>query len=141
MMYNPRWPFIFTAYRQALDANGLPVTDENGDPVSSVIPLERVICDSAGNPLKGADGVFRTETVTEMPWGYRTSTGGIKDSGDVFQLDFKISCPKFVTHLPEGTILKLTDDDHTFHAVVKKKTSYNWGSNIWIDELGNDGKV
>lgn len=140
-MYNPRWPHTLRAFRAALDDNGLPLTDENGDAVYLSIPLDKVVYDGGWNPKRSADGGFRTETVLEMPWGYRTSTGGIKDSGDVFKADYKISCPMFLTHLEEGVILRLTDSTHTFNGVVKKMTTYNWGTNIWLDNPGNDAEV
>lgn len=140
-MYNPRWPHTLSVYTEALDENGQPVTDKNGDPVTAKQPLKRVVMNSNGNPRRHSDGSFVTEDVTDMPWGYRTSTGGIKDSGEVFKTDYKISCPMFVTPLPEGTILKLTDYDHTFEVVVKKTTTYNWGTNIWFDNPGNNARL
>ena len=137
MMYNERWPFILTAFKESLDEDGKPITDENGDPTMVQMSFDRVIMDARGNPTFGVDGKPLTEEVTSMPWGYRTSTGGIKDSGEVFKADYKISCPMFITPLPEGTVLTLTDYDTTFDAVVKKKTTYNWGTNIWLDKPGN----
>lgn len=140
-MYNPRWPHTFTAYRDPLDENGLPVTDENGDVVETPIPVDVVQYDSGYNPIKRASGCFATKTTYKVPWGYRTSTGGIKDSGEVFQADYKISCPMLMTSFEEGVRLRLTDYTHTFEAVVKKSTTYNWGTNIWIDHIGNSGEV
>ena len=139
-MYNPRWPHTFTAYRDSLDENGLPVTDETGNPVETPIQIDIVQYDSGFNPVRGVAG-FVTKSSTSVPWGYRTSTGGIKDSGTVFQADYKISCPMLMTTLEEGVRLRLTDYVHSFNAVVKKSTTYNWGTNIWIDHIGNNGKV
>lgn len=140
-MYNPRWPHTLQAFRAALDENGLPVTDVNGDPVYNLIPLQRAVYDGSWNPVVSPDGGFKSETVYEMPWGYRTATGGIKDSGDVFKADYKISCPMCLSHLEEGVVLRLTDYTHTFNGVVKKMTTYNWGTNIWFDNPGNDANV
>ena len=140
-MYNPRWPHTLSVYVESLDSNGLPVTDENGDPIAMAKTLLRVEYDSRWNPVRGADGAFKTTEVTELPWGYRTSTGGIKDSGDVFKADYKISTPMMLTHLPEGTVVTMTDYDSTFRAVVKKQTTYNWGTNIWLDAAGNEGAI
>ena len=140
-MYNPRWPHTLSVYVESLDSNGLPVTDENGDPIATAKTLLRVEYDSRWNPVRGADGAFKTTEVTELPWGYRTSTGGIKDSGDVFKADYKISTPMMLTHLPEGTVVTMTDYDSTFRAVVKKQTTYNWGTNIWLDAAGNEGAI
>ena len=137
--YNPRWPSVLRVYSASMDANGLPVTDENGDPIRSVMSLERVVCDSLGNPTFDSSGALITQTVDEIPCSYRTSTGGIQDSGDVFHTDFKMSCPMLKTQLEEGTVVEITDKTHTFLAVVKKMTTYNWGTNIWIDRYGNEG--
>lgn len=164
-MFNPRWPHTFRAFESTLDENGLPRFDENGEEITDrhladalgrrlkdsdgawlMVPggpmqLKKVIYDSQLNPTFNADGSFATEVVEEMPWGYRTATGGIKDSGEVFKTDFKISCPMMLTPLEEGCLLLLTDYTRTFVAVVKKMTTYNWGTNIWIDRLGNEGEI
>lgn len=137
MSYNPRWPHTFVAYTPTLDDYGIPVTDSEGNPTFSAMEMELVTTDDDLNPVF-VDDEMVTETVTEMSWGYRTSTGGIKDSGEVFKADFKISCPMFVTDLPEGTKLALTDYTHTFEGIVKKVTTYNWGTNVWIDCPGNN---
>lgn len=164
-MYNPRWPHKLYVFESTMDDNGLPRTDENGDEITTryladammkrltdsegnylTVPggpmqISRVIYDGRMNPSFGADGALQTETVFEVPWGYRTSTGGIKDSGEVFHTDFKISTPMLLTQLEEGVLLLLTDYTHTFIGVVKKMTTYNWGTNIWIDRYGNEGTV
>lgn len=183
-MYNPRWPYTFVIVPEYLDANGipvtdengdpceptppvnslddngLPVTDENGDPVSETpsveeqeSPVETPVAtepepstpptvliaeyDSQWNPRKGSDGWFVTKEVSVVPWGYRTSTGGIKASGDVIVADYKISTPMMLTDLPTGTILSMTDAVKTFRVKVIKMTTYNWGTNIWCDNILN----
>lgn len=140
-MYNPRWPHKLRSYKAALNSRGLPELDENGEPMMVAVVFKRVVYDSKNNPSFHADGTFVTEDVTDLPWGYRTATGGIKDSGEVFASDFKISCPMVLTRLEEGDVLKLTDYQRTFDAVVKKCTTYNWGTNIWLDRPGNNGEV
>lgn len=140
-MFNPRWPHKLQAFKELLDEYGQPVTDSDGNPTATAVSFSVAVYDSRNNPKKGSDGAFQTETVTELPWGYRTSTGGIKDSGEVFSTDFKISCPMMFTQLEEGDRLSLTDYTHTFEAVVKKMTTYNWGTNIWLERVGNDGEV
>lgn len=136
-MYNPRWPFTFVIVQEALDENGLPVTNEEGDPVETAMAVERCVYDSGWNPIRYSDGSFRTELITEIPWGYRTATGGLKTSGDVIVADYKISCPKLLTDIPTGTVLLLTDDVHTFRVVVLKMTTYNWGTDLWVDNVKN----
>ena len=140
-MHNPRWPHTLTAYRETLDSDGLPVTDENGEPEAAIITFDVARYTSGYNPVRDSSGRFATDKVTELPWGYRTSTGGIRDAGDVFKADYKISCPMILTPLEEGVRLRLTDYTHTFYGVVKKATTYNWGTNIWLDNPGNDGRV
>lgn len=140
-MYNPRWPHTFTAYREKLDENGLPVTDANGEPVAEAMEIRVVQYGSGYEPLRNSCGCFVTKKTTCIPWGYRTSTGGMRDAGEIFKADYKISCPMLLDNLEEGVRIKLTDYDHTFEAIVKKCTTYNWGTNIWFDEPGNNGRV
>lgn len=136
-MYNPRWPHTFTIIGETLDSNGLPVTDENGDPVVEPVSVERIVYDYAWNPIHDVSGNFVTETVTEVPWGYRTATGGLRTSGEVIVADYKISCPMLLTDIPTGTHLILTDYTHSFHVKVLKVTTYNWGTNLWVDNIKN----
>lgn len=159
MTYNPRWPHTFTVVTEFLDENGIPITDENGVPVtdengvpitdagdlptpdddsaSGGMEMERIVYDDNYNPRRNADGSFITEKVTEMPWGYRTATGGLKTAGEVIVADYKISAPMMLTELPTGTVLMLTDYTHTFRVKILKMTTYNWGTNIWVDNIKN----
>ena len=136
-MYNPRWPYTFTVIGESLDANGMPVVDKNGDPVVSAMTIKKVIYDPQWNPSRSADGSFATEDVTAVPWGYRTATGGLKTSGEVIVADYKISCPMLLTDIPTGTILSMTDAVKTFRVKVIKMTTYNWGTNLWVDNILN----
>ena len=101
------------------------------------MPVERIVYDPQWNPRMGADGYFQTEFVTEVPWGYRTATGGLKTSGEVIVADYKISCPMLLTDIRTGTTLILTDYTHTFRVKVLKITTYNWGTDIWVDNIKN----
>lgn len=136
-MYNPRWPHTFRVVVESLDENGLPVTDANGDPVVGSMQLEKIVYDSAWNPTRNPDGSFVTEMVTDMPWGYRTSTGGLKTAGEVIVADYKVSTPMMLTELPTGTVLQMTDYTHTFRVKILKMTTYNWGTNMWLDNIKN----
>ena len=137
-MYNPRWPHRFKVIADALDENGIPVTDENGDPVEGEpVAMPVVEYDSMLNPRKGMDGSFVTKQTTEIPWGYRTSTGGIKESGAVIVADYKISCPMLLKELPTGTQIVMTDYTKTLRCKVIKQTTYNWGTNLWVDNIKN----
>ena len=136
-MYNPRWPYTFTVVGESLDENGMPVVDENGEPVVSAMTIKKVIYDPQWNPSRSADGSFATEDVIVVPWGYRTATGGLKTSGEVIVADYKISCPMLLTDIPTGTILSMTDAVKTFRVKVIKMTTYNWGTNLWVDNILN----
>lgn len=136
-MYNPRWPHTFTILDESLDANGMPVTDENGNPVYGKKQVERIVYDQNWNPRRNSDGTFQTEFVEDVPWGFRTSTGGMKTSGEVWVADYKISCPMLLTDIPSGTILVMTDYVRTFRVKVVKMTTYNWGTNLWVDNIKN----
>ena len=136
-MYNPRWPHTFSVLAESLDENGLPVTDTDGNPVESPMSVEVAVYDPRWNPRRKADGSFLTESVEVVPWGYRTSTGGQRTSGEVIVADYKISCPMLLTDLPAGTVLILTDSVKTFRVKVMKMTTYNWGTNIWCDNILN----
>lgn len=136
-MYNPRWPYTLVVEGESLDSNGLPVTDENGDPVNHSVSLKLCVYDSQWNPTFRSDGSYAYTEETTIPWGYRTATGGLRTSGEVIVADFKISIPKCLTDLPAGTVLILTDDIHTFRAKIMKMTTYNWGTDIWCDNILN----
>ena len=140
-MYNPRFPHELTAYRPVFGPDGIPSYDAEGNPEMEQIGFDVVVYNSSWDPVRRSDGSFVTEKMTSLPWGYRTSTGGIRDSGPVFVANYKIACPMFLNPLEEGVVLRLTDYDHTFDGVVKKKTTYNWGSNIWFDNPGNNAEV
>ena len=157
MSYNPRWPHTFKVVVESLDSNGLPVVDDNGDPVIGIpvvddlgnpvydngkpkmkdMELSRIVYDAGYNPRRNPDGTFVTESDSQMPWGYRTSTGGLKTAGEVIVADYKVSCPMMLTELPTGTVLEMTDYTHTFRAVLLKMTTYNWGTNLWLDNVKN----
>ena len=137
MPYNPRWPHTFTVISESLDADGLPVTDENGNPLTGTMTLEKIVYGTNYEPRRNPDGSFVTEFTEEMPWGYRTSTGGLHTSGDVIVADYKVSTPMMLTELPAGTVLQMTDYTHTFRAKLLKMTTYNWGTNMWLDNIKN----
>ena len=136
-MYNPRWPHTFTILAEQLDENGLPVTDEQGNPVEGSAQVEMIVYDPQWNPRFNPNGEFVTETVVDVPWGYRTSTGGMKTSGEVWVADYKVSCPMLLTDIPSGTVLIMKDYTRTFRVKVVKMTTYNWGTNLWLDNIKN----
>jgi hypothetical protein len=42
-----------------------------------------------------------------------------------------------LTAIPTGTVLVMTDSTHTFRAKLLKMTTYNWGTNLWLDNVKN----
>lgn len=137
MSYNPRFPHRFKALIPVHDGNGEPAFDEDGNVEYDVMQLQKVVMDSDDNPILDEDGNLKTELVDEMEWGYRTSTGGFRDSGEVAEADFKIATPMFTTPLNTGDILEMIDYDRTWRMEVLKKTTYNWGTNIWVKDVKN----
>lgn len=136
-MYNPRWPHTFTILEEQLDENGLPVTDNDGIPVTGEKEIAMIEYDPRWNPRRSSDGSFKYKMITNVPWGYRTSTGGMRTSGEVWVADYKISCPMLLTDIPSGTVLIMTDYTRTFRVKVVKMTTYNWGTNLWVDNVMN----
>lgn len=142
MSYNPRFPFTLQVLRPALDEYGQPVFDDTtGDATYTALPLAKVVMtdddEDCGDPTFDAEGNFVTEDVTEIRWGYRTSTGGFRDSGDVSEADFKIATEMFTTPLNTGDVVVMTDYDRVWNMEVLKKTTYNWGTNIWVKDVKN----
>lgn len=141
MVHNPRFPHVLSVLRPTLDEYGQPVMDENGDPTYTKLTLKKVVMtdDDAdnGDPTFNSDGSFATEDVTEIEWGYRTSTGGFHDSGEVAEANYKIATKMFLNPLYTGDVLEMTDFDGTTRMEVLKKTTYNWGSNIWVKDVKN----
>ena len=136
-MYNPRWPHTLRVLSESLDSDGMPVVDSEGMPVRASRPLERVEYGPDWNPRRRPDGTFVTDWVEDMPWGYRTATGGLKTSGEVIVADYKVSCPMILTEIETGAVLELTDYTHTFRVKLLKMTTYNWGTNLWLDNIKN----
>lgn len=140
MAFNPRFPHTLRVLRPALDEYGQPAFDANGNPAFAPLTLDRVIMTDGiefGEPTFNADGSYATEQVQEIEWGYRTSTGGFHDSGEVAEANYKIATPLFLNPLYTGDILEMTDYDETIRMEVLKKTAYNWGANIWVKDVKN----
>lgn len=138
-LYNPRFPHTLVLLRPVVDSYGDPVYDEEGDPTYQAVSIERVVYEDEEcyNPQYNAFGELVTEMVEELPFGYRTSTGGLKESGEVIVADQKIGLPKIITKINTGDLIRLTDDVRTYYGKVMKAMSYNWGSNIWFNDVKN----
>ena len=88
-------------------------------------------------PVLDADGRFVTYIADEVAFGYRTSSQNTSRAGDVVQADFKLACPMFLTELRPDDILVLKDYEREFRAAVVKKTTFNLGTNVWVNEARN----
>ena len=119
-----------------MDANGDPVTDDEGNAVYDIVMLDAVsMVDSL--PERDSNGNFRTEPVEWLDFGYRTQGKNTRDAVDVIVSDFKLATPMFVTPLFPGDRVEIKDYDRTYWGEVVKKMTFNLGSNIWINEVRN----
>lgn len=135
-MYNPRFPFIFKAFRARLDENGDPVPDDGGRPVYEPLALEACVM-SDNEPVRDPDGGFVTGWVSSMPCGYRTSSKSVRESGDVQEADYRLACPMFLTPLRPGDVLEIRDHTREYRAEVVRQTTFNLGTNVWVKEVRN----
>lgn len=135
-MENPRFPHTLTIKRPTRDSGGAIVLDSDGKPTYDAVTL-KIVEMMDGDPVKDADGAFVTEDATSVSFGYRTNSMNIRQAGEVVVADFKIACPMFLAELNFGDELELTDYDRTYRGKLVKKVTYNWGTNIWFDEIRN----
>ena len=135
-MFNPRFPHSLRVWRSRKDADGTPVTTEEGDPVLDVVMLDAAVMID-GRPLHTYEGGFETEPTEWISFGYRTQGKDTKDTLDVVVSDYKLATPMFITSLEVGDRVEVKDYDRTFWAEVIKKQTFNLGSNIWINEVKN----
>jgi len=133
-MYNPRFPHTLRVITSATDRNGDPVTDKKGNPVRSYLTLD-VVDTLDGEPVRRPDGSFVTHEAESVNFGYRTATGSARQYGQVTVADYKIATPMFLNDLPTGTELELQDYERTFRGRLIKKTTYNIGTNLWLNDI------
>lgn len=108
---NPRFPHHLRVLRAQFDEMGVPMTDDNGDPMY--------------------------ELVHESSFGYRTQTLNTSASGEVIVADHKIALPRTLVTILTGDILEVTDYTRSYRAYVVKAITYNLGTNLWIEEAKN----
>lgn len=134
--FNPRFPHSFRVLRARVN-NGSPVVSSNGTPVYDEIPMQKVVTID-GLPVRDWGGnSFVTEDVEQMSFGYRTDSRSTSVSGDVVNTNLVLHCPMFIGEINFDDILEITDYDGTYKARAIRKTTFNFGTAIWIDKLGN----
>jgi len=134
---NPRFPHQLKVYRPVKDGNGNYVLDSNGDATYSLVELSIVALsdgwmmrDSNGSPIIGS-------VSTTIACGYRTNTRNLAEMGDVVVYNITLHTPPFTTPLYFDDILEITDYERAFRAKCVKKMTFNWGTDIWYDEIRN----
>ena len=134
-MDKPRFPHSLSVNRPK-KSNGATVFDSDGNVTYDAVTL-KLVKTVDGDPVKDSTGAFLTDDVTSVSFGYRTNSMNIRQAGEVVVADYKIACPMFLATLNFDDILILTDYDRTYKGRVVKKVTYNWGTNIWFDEIQN----
>ena len=135
-MFNPRFPHKMHVLRARVLPNGDLAYGADGRPIYDRLTLTLVEM-SDSEPVRDADGNFVKYTADEVAFGYRTSSQSTSRAGDVVQADFKLACPMFLTELRPDDVLVLKDYEREFRAVVVKKTTFNLGTNVWVNEARN----
>ena len=134
--HNPRFPFTMKVYRPRKE-NGEYVLDNDANPIFDVVSLGKVAM-ADGWMVRDADGNPVVDSyVDEIECGYRTNTRNLAEMGDVVVYNVTLHTPPFITPLYFDDILEITDYDRTFRAKMVKKATFNWGSDVWFDEIKN----
>lgn len=133
---NPRFPHKFSVLRPRR-VNGEVVFDSSGDVEYDTLQL--VPCATYdGDMLRDSDGAPITlDAVDILSCGYRTSQRNVREAGDVVVNTLVLHTPPFITPLEYGDILEITDYERTYRATVVRKVLFNYGANIWFDEIHN----
>jgi len=108
---NPRFPHSMVVKRVSVDADGVPVTDSEGNTIE--------------------------ETVLSSFFGYRTQAMNTSSAGDVIKADYKLALPKTLADVRSNDKIYITDYTRSFVATVLKFNTFNLGSNIWANEIKN----
>lgn len=135
-MFNPRFPHVMHVLRAKTAPDGALVYGEDGSPSYERLELTLVEMRDS-EPVRDSEGMFVTYASDEIPFGYRTSSQNTSRAGDVVQADYKLACPMLLTELRPDDILVLKDYEREFRAAVVKKTTFNLGTNVWVNEARN----
>ena len=134
---NPRFPHTLKVYRPKKDGNGDFDLDASGNPTYELVTLS-IVAMNDGWAMRDSNGQLIIEkTDTQISCGYRTNTRNLAEMGDVVVYNVTLHCPPFTTPLYFDDILEITDYERTFRAKMVKKVTFNWGTDIWYDEIKN----
>ena len=134
MAYNPRFPHTLRVLRlQVVD--GVPSVNPDGTPDYRPVAFA-LVTTVDGVPLRDAKGFITTEA-TEIPYGYRDANRNTTEYGDVTNKQRVLHCPMFLGEVQFGDVVEMTDYEGTKRMRAVKKVAFNFGSNLFVDELGN----
>lgn len=134
---NPRFPHKLVVKR-ARRIDGEIIYDDEGNVTYDIVPLSPCVLDNRGYMRFGSDGKPLTSDATDsIKCGYRTSTRNVSESGDVAVYNITLHTPPFTTELLYDDLLVITDYERTYTARMVRKVTFNWGTNIWFDEIRN----
>lgn len=131
---NERWPHSLKCRVPVFDDNGNATYDDDGKPVYTYMDFT-VVAYEGYSPIYSSDGAVVTQTLEALPYGYRTSSESTSKMNDVAYYDSKLSCPKFYEAIPFGAFLELTDEGGTRVVTLLRKETFNWGCNLFINEV------
>jgi hypothetical protein len=135
-MFNPRFPHTFRVWRVRKDSHGDTVYDKNDEPIYDIVK-QKVAVVKDNIPVMLADGGFEFELAEWVSFGYRTSGKNTRDTSDVVVSDYKLATAPLLSFIEPGDRVELKDYMRTYWAEVVKMTTFNLGSNIWINEVKN----
>nr|DAN77133.1 MAG TPA: hypothetical protein [Caudoviricetes sp.] len=101
------------------------------------IIISRAAIDQFGNVVLDDNGKPEYRVVLESVCGIRTQTGNVQNTKDALATDYKLALPRHSVDIQEGDMVELYTYTRIMRLVVKKATTFNFGSNIWANESAN----
>lgn len=134
---NPRFPHTLVVKR-VKKVDGQIVYDVDGNVTYEIVPLSIVVLDNKGYMRYDSDGKpLVSGTAESIKCGYRTNTRNVAEAGDVAVYNITLHTPPFTTELLYDDVLEITDYERTYTARMVRKVTFNWGTDIWFDEVRN----
>lgn len=134
---NPRFPHTLVVKR-VRKVDGEIVYDSDGNVTYEPLELAVAVLDNEGYMRFGSDGKPLIGGMqTSIKCGYRTNTRNVSEAGDVAVYNVCLHTPPFTTELLFDDILEISDFERTYKAKMVRKITFNWGTNIWFDEIKN----